>query len=101
MNFKANKKLLVIISFCFFNIIFSQEEITETKYKDPVTKTWINTYGNFRISDYFFWIAQTHLRFRETEKTPFAGQIAQIYNRHALGYILSKKTNVSLGGVLT
>ena len=99
-DLKKTKKLWIIISLSFFNFMFSQEDTTQSYYKDPVTKTWINTYGNFRITDKFFWIAQTHFRFQETEDTPYVGQIAQLYNRHALGYILSKKTNVSLGGVL-
>ena len=71
-----------------------------SKYKDPVTKTWFNTYGNIRIGKRFFWDAQTHFRFEETENTPFMGQMAQIYNRHAIGYIYSKKINFSLGGVV-
>ncbi len=72
----------------------------ESKFKDPITLTWINTYGNIRLTDRLFWIAQTHFRFQETEDTPFAGQIAQLYNRHAISYLFSKKFNVSLGGVL-
>ncbi|SNR14382.1 conserved protein of unknown function [Tenacibaculum jejuense] len=71
-----------------------------SKFKEPITKTWINTYGNIRLSNRFYWVAQTHFRFQETEKTPFVGQLAQIYNRHAIGYIYSKKFNISLGGVL-
>lgn len=69
-------------------------------FKDPSTKVWFNTYGNIRIGKRFFWDAQTHFRFEETEATPWIGQVAQIYNRHAIGYIYSKKTNFSLGGVV-
>jgi hypothetical protein len=69
-------------------------------YKEPKTKIWFNTYGNIRISKRLFWDAQTHFRFQETHDTPFIGQVGQIYNRHALGYIYSKKTNFSLGGVV-
>ena len=72
----------------------------ESKYKDPTSKVWVNTYGKIRIGKRFFWDAQTHFRFQETEATPFVGQVAQIYNRHALGYIYNKKVNFSLGGVL-
>ena len=71
-----------------------------SKYKEPVSKVWFNTYGNIRIGKRFFWDAQTHFRFEETENTPFIGQIGQIYNRHAIGYIYDKKTNFSLGGVV-
>lgn len=69
-------------------------------YKEPVGRLWLNTYGNIRISKRLFWDAQTHFRFQETENTPFFGQVAQVYNRHAIGYIHSKYFNMSLGGVL-
>ena len=71
-----------------------------SQFKPPVTRLWLNTYGNIRISDRFFWIAQTHFRFQETANMPLAGQVAQIYNRHAINYLFSKEFNVSLGGVL-
>jgi len=70
------------------------------KFKEPLGLLWVNTYGNFRITDRLFWVAETHFRFQENDKTPFAGQIAQIYNRHAISYLYSKKFRASLGGVL-
>jgi len=96
------KKITFVILFGFSISLFSQDDEygTVSEFKEPTTKTWINTYGNFRLTDHLFWIAQTHLRFQETAKTPFAGQLAQIYNRHAIGYGFSKKFNASLGGVL-
>ena len=72
----------------------------ESTFKEPVTKLWVNTYGKIRISKRLYWDAQTHFRFEETGDVNYAGQIAQVYNRHALGYIYSKKVNFSLGGVL-
>ncbi|MEO0528745.1 MAG: DUF2490 domain-containing protein [Bacteroidota bacterium] len=91
---------LVGISFGVFSQEQEQDEFpSESNFKDPVTKAWFNTYGNIRISKRLFWDAQTHFRFEETENTRYIGQIAQIYNRHAIGYIHSKKFNVSLGGV--
>ncbi len=72
----------------------------ESKFKDPKTRVWLNTYGNIRISKRLFWVAQTHFRFEETDATPFIGQVGQIYNRHALGYIYNKKINAALGGVM-
>ncbi len=78
----------------------NSNEFSTSQFKEPITKYWINTYGNIRISKKFFWVAQTHFRFEETKETPFIGQVGQIYNRHALGYIYSKKINFALGGVL-
>ena len=71
-----------------------------SKFKDPSTALWVNTYGNIRISDRFFWIAQTHFRFAGTDARPFAGEIGQVYNRHAISYLYSKKFRASVGGVL-
>lgn len=86
--------LLCIVLSC---PVMAQEE---SEFKDPTTATWFNTYGIIRISKRLFWDAQTHFRFEESDDSPFLGQIGQIYNRHAIGYIYSKKFNVSLGGVL-
>ena len=72
----------------------------QAKLKEPLTLAWFNTYGNIRLTDRFFWIAQTHFRFQQTEETPHIGQIAQLYNRHAISYLYSKYFRVSLGGVL-
>jgi len=96
------KVLLVVVLGAFQFVSGQKEEIlpVKSKFKDPKTKVWFNTYGNIRISKRLFWDAQTHFRFQETENTPFIGQIAQVYNRHAIGYIYSKKVNFSLGGVL-
>ena len=101
------KSLSLILRICclFFTLAFYAQEEPEvlpefSKFKDLSTKYWVNTYGNIRVSEKLFWVAQTHFRFEETKKTPFVGQLGQIYNRHALGYIYSEKINFSLGGVL-
>lgn len=101
-------KIVVVILVAFIicigpGLLKAQEEPAlpqETVYEEPITQLWLNTYGNIRISDRFFWVAQTHLRFREDDQTPFVGQVRQIYNRHAISYLVSKSFNLSLGGVL-
>ena len=80
--------------------LYAQDPAPTAKFKDPSTALWVNTYGNIRVSDRLFWIAQTHFRFAGTDATPFAGEIAQLYNRHAVSYLFSKKFRVSVGGVL-
>ena len=76
------------------------QQAPASEFKDPITAFWINTYGNIRLSDRFFWVAQTHFRFQESERFPLAGQVGQIYNRHAISYLYSKYFRASLGGVL-
>lgn len=70
------------------------------KFKDPLTALWVNTYGGLRFKDRWFWVAETHFRFQQTEDVPLAGQIAQLYNRHAVSYLYSKYFQVCLGGVM-
>ncbi|MCR9228626.1 MAG: DUF2490 domain-containing protein [Flavobacteriaceae bacterium] len=101
----SRNSFLVVVVLLFGCAAFAQESEPEvlpetSQYKDPKTKVWFNTYGNIRIGKRFFWDAQTHFRFQETKSTPFMGQIGQIYNRHAIGYIFNKKTNFRLGGVV-
>ncbi|WP_124980215.1 DUF2490 domain-containing protein [Nonlabens xiamenensis] len=91
---------LVCLVFAFAKAQPGEVLPEESKFKEPKTKYWVNTYGNIRISKRLFWVAQTHFRFEETEDTPFIGQVGQIYNRHAIGYIYDKKANFALGGVL-
>lgn len=79
---------------------WSQEDPIGAKFKDPTTLAWVNTYGNIRLTNRLYWVAETHFRFQEDESMPFAGQLAQIYNRHAISYKHSKSFRASLGGVL-
>ena len=105
IQFKNLVWVVLLILVRFTNVVSAQEKEgevlpLESEYKEPTTKVWFNSYGVIRIGKRLFWDAQTHFRFQETEATPYIGQIAQIYNRHAIGYIYSKKINFSLGGVL-
>lgn len=101
MLIKPFKKLFFLVPLLNIALAISAQEIQEeSEFQEPITQYWINTYGNIRISKKLFWVAQTHFRFQETPSTPFIGQIGQIYNRHAIGYIYSDKVNFALGGVL-
>ena len=90
--------MLLVVS--TFNLSAQEVLPEESELKDVKTRLWVNTYGNIRISKRLFWDAQTHFRFEETENTPLVGQIGQIYNRHAIGYIYSKYINFRAGGVV-
>ena len=91
----------ILFSFGYFeNYAQEGDRPEESQIEEPLTLLWLNTYGNIRISNRLFWVAQTHFRFQEDSNTEFAGQIAQLYNRHAIGYIFNKSFNASLGGVL-
>lgn len=93
--------LIFTMIFAFSGIcLFGQERPKSAKLEAPEGLTWLNTYSQFRLSEKFFWIAQLHLRRAETAEVPFLGRQAQIYNRHAINYMVSYRFNVSLGGVL-
>ncbi len=61
---------------------------------------WVGTYNQFRLSEKLFWRAEMHYRRGGYNDVPFVGRMAQIYNRHALNYLVSPVFNVSLGGVV-
>ncbi len=72
----------------------------EKSFETPETFLWLSSYNNFRISDKVFWVAQLHYRRTEYEGLDFIGRMAQLYNRHAISYMVSSNISVSLGGVL-
>ncbi len=102
-----HQRLHLLISILFFYSIansFGQvienTQPEETSFSELRTRYWFNTYGNIRLSKKLFWVAQTHFRFRENEDIPFIAEMAQLYNRHGLGYIVTDDFNVTLGAVL-
>jgi len=94
--------LLAVLLFMMLSVRAQNPELPPkaSKFKEPSTAGWINTYGNIRVSDRLFWIAQTHFRFVGTEDTPHFGEVGQLYNRHAISYLFTKKFRASVGGVL-
>ncbi len=88
--------LLLLSSF----LAWGQEDPIGSKFKDPATRAWFNTYGSIRLTDKLYWVAETHFRFQEDYNTSFAGKIGQIYNRHAISYKHSPSFRFSLGGVM-
>ena len=101
-NSTFTRGISLMIALCSVLTLWGQksQSAPATNFKPVESRLWINTYGNIRITDKLSWIAQTHFRFREGNDLKFAGQIGQIYNRHALSYRFSKTFNASLGGVL-
>lgn len=78
----------------------AQERPSQANFGEPGTNLWLGSYNKFRISKNLFWRAEFHYRRANYDNTPYIGRMAQIYNRHALNYIVTKNFNVSLGGVL-
>jgi hypothetical protein len=76
----------------------AQESVS--KFEDPTTLLWLGSYNKFRLGEKLFWRAEFHYRRTEFEDMPFVGRMAQIYNRHALNYIVSPQFNISVGPVL-
>jgi hypothetical protein len=93
--------LTVFFLTVFFSVdVFGQQRPESSVMGSPSTSLWLGTYGKFRLSERFFWDAQFHYRTSEYEGTPFVGRKAQIYNRHALNYLVSPNFSMSLGPVL-
>tara|TARA_R110002096_G_scaffold238027_6_gene429364 strand:+ start:2874 stop:3695 length:822 start_codon:yes stop_codon:yes gene_type:complete len=94
--------ILLILCLLYSGSSFTQnnEIEREKEMKGSETDLWLSSYNIFRISEKFFWDAQLHYRRKEYGDTKFVGRMAQLYNRHALGYKLTPYINTSIGGVL-
>lgn len=96
-SFQIRCSVLVIAACLSFSSIKGQTQ--SSHFNEPVSKFWVNTYGNIPITDKLFFDTQTHFRFQQTANVPMVGQWAQIYSRQGLGYVFSKSFNATVGGV--
>lgn len=99
----SSQYLLIFISslFLFARPGFGQEGRPDHSITQrSTTALWNGFYGRFRLSDKFFWDAQFHYRRVGDENSPYVGRMGQIYNRHALNYLVNERLSISLGPVL-
>lgn len=69
-------------------------------FKTPEHSLWLGSYMNFRLSEKFFWAGEFHYRRTEYDGVKYVGRTAQIYNRHGIKFVPSKKFSTTVGGVL-
>lgn len=99
--FKIYKQTLIVSTLIFYGVlIHAQDRPLEMSFSDPTTSFWLGNYGTFRLSDQFFWSGEFHFRRTQYNGVPFIGRMAQLYNRHGLMWVPSKKFSMTLGGVL-
>lgn len=79
---------------------WAQEYPKKSEFEDFTNELWMGAYGNFRITDKFYWAGELHLRTGQTKDTPLVGYLSKIYNRHGIKYVHSKKFSATFGGVL-
>lgn len=72
----------------------------EREFEDLNSFLWLGSYNQFRLADKWFWRAEFHYRRGNYEEIPYVGRMAQIYNRHAIQYLVSPTFNISAGVVL-
>jgi hypothetical protein len=77
-----------------------QDRPAGAQFEDLGTNLWLGSYNKFRLSEKWFWRAEFHYRTGGYDGTPFIGRMSQIYNRHAINYIVNPNFNVALGTVL-
>jgi hypothetical protein len=90
--------ILSVLFFSFVGVVLSQGGRAE--FEPLGTNLWLGSYNKFRLSEKWFWRAEFHYRRGGFDGTPYVGRMAQIYNRHAINYIVSPKFNVAYGVVL-
>jgi hypothetical protein len=91
---------VLLLLFSYANVRSQESFPTESVFKKPTTAAWLNSYWNVRFSEKFFWAAEVHYRMSETPNVPFVGRVGQLYNRHGIKYMFSKKLNITAGFVL-
>lgn len=90
--------LLILMFPC--KLVAQEANEEETTVNAPSTASWFHTYGKVRLGDKLFWDAQTHFRTAGFDGTDYFGRMAQIYNRHGIKYLFSKRFTATVGGVL-
>ncbi len=96
------KKCFIVVFMVISQLVpgLAQERPDQSITRSPSTALWMGFYGKFRLSEKFFWDAQFHYRRVNDANTRYIGRMGQIYNRHALNYLVNKNFSMSLGPVL-
>jgi len=89
---------LVIVLFVCQAELSAQTQ--KANFRPPNSNLWLGTYAKLRLTDKIFWDGQFHFRTGESENVPFVGQMAQIYNRHAVSFRLKPNFLFTVGPVL-
>lgn len=101
MRTKVKIYLIVLLSVSQTFKLSAQTEMPEqSMFNAPSTVFWLNSYGNIKLSEKFFWVLQTHFRTVGNSDKQFFDRMAQQYNRHAIAYKFSGSLVGSLGGVV-
>lgn len=80
--------------------VYTQDRPEATITKKPQTFVWLNTYGKIKMSEKWYWTAETHFRTQEYNNTDYVGRFAQWYNRHGAQYIFNSNFSATAGFVL-
>jgi len=91
--------LLFIVFLAGYHLCSAQDDRAAV-FEDLGSNLWLGSYNKFRLSEKLFWRAEFHYRRGGYDGTPYVGRMAQIYNRHAINYIVNPTFNVALGAVL-
>ncbi len=92
--------LLIAMLLAAVGSAVAQDRPTSSITNPAQTSLWLGGYGKFRLGQKLFWDAQFHYRRNEFDGVQFIGRMGQIYNRHALSYLVTPNLSVSLGPVL-
>ncbi|MEX1191542.1 MAG: DUF2490 domain-containing protein [Brumimicrobium sp.] len=85
---------------CITQMSIAQEYPTESTFDEAENELWFGTYGNFRLTEKFYWAGEFHTRMKGSKETPLVDHVSKLYNRHGIKYVHSKKFSATVGGVL-
>ncbi|MDT0690106.1 DUF2490 domain-containing protein [Salegentibacter sp. F188] len=91
------KKLILLIVLGFFCLSAQAQEITddygESKEFTSTTGLWLGLYTKYRLNEKFFYYGEYHLR----RTNNFVDDMAQVYLRFGLTYLLNTKVELTAG----
>lgn len=100
--FTLKISIIYFLFFCTLTSYGQDESPQEAQINKPGTGLWLGLYTKLRISERFFYYAETHYRRKNSldNNSDFMGRMSKIYNRHGITYLFNPYFEVTLGPVL-
>lgn len=100
LRMRAKVPVFIVLLLIIASASHAQDAPRQREFQDLRSLLWLGSYNQFRLGDKWFWRAEFHYRRGDHDGVPFVGRMNQIYNRHAINYLVSPTFNISAGVVL-
>ncbi len=96
MTLQFRLAICLLVIFSLPNYLQAQQSIPQKKEIEHTTGFWLGSYTKYRLSNRLFYYGEYHLR----KRNQFVNDMAQIYLRFGLTYLVNKNFEVT-GGIVT